>query len=335
MKKKLILFGICFLSIIITFIFSEEFSLYHFGTIPTFTTTTYLLIIFFITSYLLATLTYIFRKKKAKEKIGPKRVILLLLIFVAILLLLFFIAILNIDWLNHYSNSAPFYIIIISRAIEFLLPSLILIIIIINLLSNKEMKSIQKTKLSNYKFEDFLQRDKLIAKGKKIIKIREKILNEKSNFLKALLIHKYNKLLYECNSSLPTSSQISNKIIYPHGVVGIFISRNATIDDGCVIFQQVTIGSNTLPDSKSSGAPTIGKNCYIGAGAKIIGNIKIGNNVRIGANTTVTKDVKDNCTIVSSPSRIITHNKKLNNKFLNIYEFNEIKNSTEKNDEDK
>ena len=334
MKKKLILFGICFLSIIITLILSETFSIYHFGTIPTFTTIMYLIIIFFITSYLLSTMAYIFIKKKAKEKIGSKRAILLLLIFVTILLLLFFITNLNIDWLNHYSNSAPFYIIIITRVLEFLLPSFLLIIAIL-LLSNKDIKSIQKIKLTIYKFEDFLQRDKLIAKGKKIIKIREKILNEKSNFLKALLIHKYNKFLYECNSSLPTTPQISNKVIYPHGVVGIFISRNATIDDGCVIFQQVTIGSNTLPDSKSSGAPTIGKNCYIGAGAKIIGNIKIGNNVRIGANTTVTKDVKDNCTIVSSPSRIITHNKKLNNKFLNIYEFNEIKNSTEKNDEDK
>ena len=335
MKKKLILFGICLLSLFTTLIISEAFSIYHFGSILTFTTITYLIIIFFIIAYFLSTTTYIFRKKKAKEKIGSKRIIILLFSFIAILLLSFFITAINIDWLNHYNNSAPFYLIIISRAIEFLLPSLILIIVILNLLSNKEMKSIQKIKLAFYKFEDFLQRDKLIAKGKKIIKIREKILNEKSNFLKALLVNRYNKFLYECNSSLPISPQISNNIIYPHGVVGIFISRNATIDDGCVIFQQVTIGSNTLPDSKSGGAPTIGKNCYIGAGAKIIGNIKIGNNVRIGANTTVTKDIKDNSTVVSSPCRIINHKQKLDNKFLNIYEFNEIKNNSKKNDKEK
>lgn len=46
------------------------------------------------------------------------------------------------------------------------------------------------------------------------------------------------------------------------------------------------------------GAPTIGNNVYIGAGAKILGNIKIGNDVKIGANAVVTKDVPDGSTVV-------------------------------------
>lgn len=85
--------------------------------------------------------------------------------------------------------------------------------------------------------------------------------------------------------------------ILPHGLSGIFVSKDAKIGKGCVIFQQVTIGSNSLIDSKGCGAPVIGDYCYIGAGAKIIGNVHIGNNCRIGANAVVVKDIPDNSTV--------------------------------------
>lgn len=53
------------------------------------------------------------------------------------------------------------------------------------------------------------------------------------------------------------------------------------------------------------GAPVIGNNVLIGAGAKIIGNIRVGNNVKIGANCVVHCDVPDNCTVVLDNCRII------------------------------
>ena len=40
-------------------------------------------------------------------------------------------------------------------------------------------------------------------------------------------------------------------------------------------------------------APQIGDNVDIGAGAKVLGNIRIGNNVAIGANAVVLVDVPD------------------------------------------
>ncbi len=78
----------------------------------------------------------------------------------------------------------------------------------------------------------------------------------------------------------------------------------------------MTIGSNTLEDSAGKGAPIIGNNVYIGAGAKIIGNCRIGNNVRIGANTVVTKDIPDNTTVIGADIRIIKHSTNLNNTFI-------------------
>lgn len=92
---------------------------------------------------------------------------------------------------------------------------------------------------------------------------------------------------------------------FPHGMSGIFISSKAVIGRNAVIFQQVTIGSNTLKDSKLFGSPKIGDNVYIGAGAKIIGNITVGNNCRIGANAVVYQDMLDNSVAVLSPTRLI------------------------------
>lgn len=85
----------------------------------------------------------------------------------------------------------------------------------------------------------------------------------------------------------------------PHGLNGIIISHNAKIGKNCTIFHQVTIGEG------NGGAPTIGDNCLIGAGAKIIGGITVGNNVKIGANCIVSKDIPDNATVVLEQPRIL------------------------------
>ena len=85
----------------------------------------------------------------------------------------------------------------------------------------------------------------------------------------------------------------------PHGLNGIIVSHNAVIGDHCTIFHQVTIGEGR------GGAPTIGDNVLIGAGAKIIGNVHIGNNVKIGAGCIVACDVPDGATVVMGHPRIL------------------------------
>ena len=103
---------------------------------------------------------------------------------------------------------------------------------------------------------------------------------------------------------------------FPHGFQGIFISEGAKIGKNCVILHQVTIGSNTLPDSPGRGCPTIGDNVFIGCGAKIIGNVHIGSNVRIGANCVVTRDVPDNATVVMERPRILLRQEARNNRYV-------------------
>lgn len=119
-------------------------------------------------------------------------------------------------------------------------------------------------------------------------------------------------------SFLPMTAEIDGRLILPHGLSGIFISKGAKIGKNCTVFHQVTIGSNTLPETKNYGSPTVGDNVYIGAGAKIIGSIKIGNNVRIGANCVVVMDIPDNATVVLPKPAILVHDKPKNNDFVDF-----------------
>lgn len=94
--------------------------------------------------------------------------------------------------------------------------------------------------------------------------------------------------------------------ILVHGLNGIIISHFAIIGANCTIHQQVTIAND-----KDCHSATIGDNCYIGAGAKILGNVNIGDNVKIGANAVVLHDIPPNCTAVGVPAKIISHESQL------------------------
>jgi serine O-acetyltransferase len=146
----------------------------------------------------------------------------------------------------------------------------------------------------------------------------ERRMNCQNIFLRKFYTVLINYLLNKKASFIGARAEFSGKPIFPHGINGILVSNKAKIGKNVVIFHQVTIGSNNLSDSNKNGAPTIGDNCYIGAGAKIIGNIKVGNNVRVGANAVVVKDVPDNSVVVNQPSRVIQKNIKLDNDFVNI-----------------
>ena len=148
-------------------------------------------------------------------------------------------------------------------------------------------------------------------------KLRQRILYPKGlqRLFKPLYTLRAERLLSKLNSGIPITERIS-RFKAPHGLSGIFISAGARVGEGCTIFQQVTIGSNTMLGSKKRGAPTIGDRVYIGAGAKVIGGITIGNDVRIGANCIVTEDIPSNSTVVMGKPRVITYDEPRDNTFI-------------------
>ncbi len=134
------------------------------------------------------------------------------------------------------------------------------------------------------------------------------LLNSSSFFTKLFYIifitfYKIVNIVY--GATVPIKTVFLGVPILPHGLHGVFISKDAIIGEEVTIFHQVTIGSIQTKGSKNMGAPRIGNNVLIGAGAKILGGIQVGNNVKIGANSVVINDIPDNSTVIGVPAIII------------------------------
>ena len=110
----------------------------------------------------------------------------------------------------------------------------------------------------------------------------------------AKIVYRYIYLQFNC--SIPYTTEIGKNVEIAHGI-GIVLHQYSKIVEGTIIYQNVTLGNGM--------GPKVGKNCIIGTGACLLGNIKIGDNVKIGANSVVLNDVPDNCTVVGIPARII------------------------------
>lgn len=115
------------------------------------------------------------------------------------------------------------------------------------------------------------------------------------------MVAKFNRvrLTRKYGLQIPETCQIGAGLELPHSL-SIVIHYNASICKNCTIHQFVTIGGDGYGN-----APRIGDNCFIGAGATIIGNIRIGDNVTIGANAVVVKDIPDNATVGGVPARVL------------------------------
>lgn len=73
-----------------------------------------------------------------------------------------------------------------------------------------------------------------------------------------------------------------------------------TIGENCSIVAATTIGMRN-----EWAFPQIGDNVFVGAGARVLGDIHVGDNVKIGANAVVIHDVPDDTTVVGIPARAI------------------------------
>ncbi len=103
-----------------------------------------------------------------------------------------------------------------------------------------------------------------------------------------------------CGVELPAETVIGRRFTIEHAG-GIVISGDAVFGDDCVVRNGVTVG---LRYRNRRGSPVIGNRVDIGAGAKLLGDIRIGDDVVIGANAVVLCDVPDGCVAVGVPARV-------------------------------
>ena len=89
--------------------------------------------------------------------------------------------------------------------------------------------------------------------------------------------------------------------IFMDHATGIVIGETAVVGDNVSMLHNVTLGGT----GKEGGDrhPKIGAGVLIGAGAKILGNIKIGEGARIASGSVVLHDVVAGCTVAGIPAK--------------------------------
>jgi serine O-acetyltransferase len=142
-----------------------------------------------------------------------------------------------------------------------------------------------------------------------IFQMRMRKLEFALNCGKSRILTLYRKILFR-KSSVKLGFSISPNTFGPGLSVAhrgtIVVNGGARIGANCRIHVGVNIGTEA---GKSTAAPHIGDNCYIGPGAKLFGEILIGPNSVIGANAVVNKSFPEgDQTLGGVPAQVISKN---------------------------
>lgn len=137
--------------------------------------------------------------------------------------------------------------------------------------------------------------------------------------VKAIFFHRIAHVLYRANIpffprlvsefsrfltgiDIHPGAKIGRRVLLDHGM-GLVIGETAEVGDDVLLYQGVTLGGTQTQKVKRH--PTLGNRVVVGAGAKVLGNIRIGDDSRIGANSVVIKDVPEGSTVVGIPGKIL------------------------------
>ena len=101
-----------------------------------------------------------------------------------------------------------------------------------------------------------------------------------------------------CNCIIGRGAEFGPEFVLVHAT-GVVINGEVVGGSRVVIEHQVTIGAERRK------SPVLGDDVFIGAGAKVIGDVDIGTHARIGANAVVVKSVPAYSTAVGVPARVV------------------------------
>ena len=106
-------------------------------------------------------------------------------------------------------------------------------------------------------------------------------------------------LIYRC--VVPRRCEIGEGTELGYGGIAVVIHERARIGRNVMISPCVTIGGR----SGIVNVPVIEDDVFIGAGARILGDIRIGQRAVIGANAVVLESVPDDAVVAGVPARVI------------------------------
>ncbi len=101
-------------------------------------------------------------------------------------------------------------------------------------------------------------------------------------------------------SDIHWDAQIDDGVVLVHGM-GIAMSHAARVRSGAILSQNVTIGDGVDPVTRELGAPDVGEDVHIGAGATLIGPITVGAGSKIMPGVVLARSVPPN-SLVEAPT---------------------------------
>ncbi len=97
---------------------------------------------------------------------------------------------------------------------------------------------------------------------------------------------------------LELGGDIEGGLYIAHPVGTVINARH--VGRNCSVIAAVTVGMRN-----EWVFPVIGDGVFIGAGARVLGDLRVGDNAKIGANAVVLNDIPANATAVGVPARVI------------------------------
>ena len=98
------------------------------------------------------------------------------------------------------------------------------------------------------------------------------------------------------------AARIGRGIMLDHAT-GFVVGETAQIGDHVSILHGVTLGGTGKADEDRH--PKIGNGVLLGAGAKILGNIRVGDCSRVAAGSVVLKEVPERTTVAGVPAKVV------------------------------
>jgi serine O-acetyltransferase len=100
------------------------------------------------------------------------------------------------------------------------------------------------------------------------------------------------------------AATMGHGILMDHGT-GIVIGETAVVEDDVSMLHEVTLGGSGKRHGDRH--PKIGRGVLLGAGAKVLGNVRVGEGAKVAASSVVLEDVPAHCTVAGIPAKVVGH----------------------------
>lgn len=106
-------------------------------------------------------------------------------------------------------------------------------------------------------------------------------------------------------SDIHWDAELEPGVVIVHGF-GLAISYAARVRAGCILFQNVTLGFGSDPETKRVGAPLLEKNVHVGIGATLFGPIIVGEGSKVMAGCVLARSVPPRSIVSAKEPEVAT-----------------------------